>query len=159
MLSILLVIDLSQHLSSKYFLHKLLWLNCFKNPVMLWVHQTGEHWVNNKNMNTTQGVKRAIWRFIHFWNDKWFICTHWFLNCCIPSEPKIYTCFTTMFLNKHYIAPKYGWNIFISWMVSPCIYSCLWGVTDLQPHPPAFYRNRGREKTLLLFQLHYKLDI
>ena len=24
---------------------------------MLWVHQTRKHWVNNKNMNTTQGLK------------------------------------------------------------------------------------------------------
>ena len=27
---------------------------------MLWVHQTSEHWVNNKNMNTTKGLYCSI---------------------------------------------------------------------------------------------------
>jgi len=26
---------------------------------MQWVHQTHEHWLNNKNMNTTQGLNHA----------------------------------------------------------------------------------------------------
>ena len=48
----------SQHLSIKneVFVCQLLWLYCFKNPIMLWVHQTRKHWVNNKNMNATQGL-------------------------------------------------------------------------------------------------------
>jgi hypothetical protein len=49
MLSILLVIDISQHLRIKYFLCKLLWLYCFKNPINM-----NNKNVNNKNMNITQ---------------------------------------------------------------------------------------------------------
>ena len=39
------------------FLHKLIWLYWFKSLIMWWVHQTKEHWMCNKNINTTQGLR------------------------------------------------------------------------------------------------------
>ena len=61
-------------------------------------------------------------------------------------------------VNKQCLASNMVTTIMlISWMVSPCIHSSVYEVnskvTFLQPHPSAFYRNRGREDTGLLFQL------
>jgi hypothetical protein len=135
--------------------------------LLLWL--TNNVGISVNNNSTCPTIKRGNLQLLHtFQNVKWMICTHFILTykCLISLVQLSYSiitqnkrlfhsnvckqieCKQTLYSLKTWL----NYNIYISWMISPCIHSSVYEF-ESGYISPAFNQNSCGDVTFLLFLL------